>query len=673
MRALIPLQLLLVLLQYVTLITNAHQQLLQCKDKPNYLLNKKKHKNCKWISDPKRFVKQCAKPGPQKHCRLSCGICCSDTNISQCSALTPKYKRCQEPSTAILCPKTCGVCCFDDTEYTYPTKKGADKKCAWMVGKTKRIRKHCKGVTKSKCGETCGKEGCIVTKVEDDDDDDDDGPSPPAPPVRELTFPPIIDNAVNGVLDMDLAHRYADFEGDMFRMTNARLLNGILPGPTIKVNAGDTLRILYKNEMTDQKLPETAENAYGYMDHTNLHFHGGHVSGELPSDDVRLKIPPGDSYQYQTTFPTTHMPGTHWVHPHVHGSSALQVSNGAALALIVKDPPNYLPSIIEQAKEVLMVLMDIDLERTKKVADAMKDGKFGYGPGRDGKDYKHRLVNGQYKPEVSARPNEWMRWRVIYAGHNHHPMDVRIRDKRCEMVLLAKDGIYIQDFPRPITVAPIPTSGRADLMVRCTTPGTYSVTTFSDDDSSPTLTIKISGTALPSTSLPTWTPEYPPYLHNLLTATVEPACTCDSQFSKCGDNPYLGCINNLPFHANKSIHSIELGKVVERRSNPQEHMYHQHVYPFQFQRYSKVDQPRIATEVKEYFKFGDWHDVIQMVGLEGNVEMRFHPREHLGLLMVHCHRLTHEDRGMMAWENVYDEGKLTCDCDIRDEIPLPIL
>jgi len=151
------------------------------------------------------------------------------------------------------------------------------------------------------------------------------------------------------------------------------------------------------------------------------------------------------------------MPGTHWVHPHVHGAAALHVSNGAALALIVKDPPNYLPSVIEESKEVLMLLQDFDLGRTQAVADEMKDGKFSFGPGRNGSNFNHRTVNGQYKPEVSARPNEWMRWRIIYAGHNTHAMDVRIRDENCEMFLLAKDGIYIQDFPRPITVAHIPT------------------------------------------------------------------------------------------------------------------------------------------------------------------------------------------------------------------------
>jgi len=104
---------------------------------------------------------------------------------------------------------------------------------------------------------------------------------------------------------------------------------------------------------------------------------------------------------------------------------------------------------------------------------------------------------------------------------------------------------------------------------------------------------------------------------------------------------------------------------VDRRTNASTHSYHQHVYPFQFVRYSQENQSGIAQVVQDYFRVGDWHDVIQMEGLEGNVELRFHPREHLGLLMLHCHRLTHEDRGMMSWEYVYDSGDGVCDCDLR--------
>lgn len=45
------------------------------------------------------------------------------------------------------------------------------------------------------------------------------------------------------------------------------------------------------------------------------------------------------------------MPGTHWIHPHMHGSATLQVGGGAASALIIKDPKGYLPKDIEDAKE----------------------------------------------------------------------------------------------------------------------------------------------------------------------------------------------------------------------------------------------------------------------------------------------------------------------------------
>ena len=51
-----------------------------------------------------------------------------------------------------------------------------------------------------------------------------------------------------------------------------------------------------------------------------------------------------------------HMPGTHWLHPHRHGSTALQVGGGAASALIVEDPPGTLPSEVEGAPEVILMV-----------------------------------------------------------------------------------------------------------------------------------------------------------------------------------------------------------------------------------------------------------------------------------------------------------------------------
>ena len=48
------------------------------------------------------------------------------------------------------------------------------------------------------------------------------------------------------------------------------------------------------------------------------------------------------------------------------------------------------------------------------------------------------------------------------------------------MYLLAKDGIYIYDYPRKISKTLIPCGGRADVMIRCNTPGTFDLVDGND-------------------------------------------------------------------------------------------------------------------------------------------------------------------------------------------------
>jgi FtsP/CotA-like multicopper oxidase with cupredoxin domain len=139
-----------------------------------------------------------------------------------------------------------------------------------------------------------------------------------------LVFPDVISSA-DGLLDFTLTLEYGTHKVNGYKLKNTRMLNGQLPGPTIKVKAGDEMRILFKNKLKEQGSRVTTHNKFSYPDTSNLHFHGSHVSGELPSDDVTLSVDPGDSYQYITNYPASHMPGTHWLHPHVHGSGALQV------------------------------------------------------------------------------------------------------------------------------------------------------------------------------------------------------------------------------------------------------------------------------------------------------------------------------------------------------------
>lgn len=137
---------------------------------------------------------------------------------------------------------------------------------------------------------------------------------------------PIVHESTNGLLDITLTLEYANHASAAHALVGTRLLDGTLPGPTIKVHPGDTMRILYQNTLQEQQGQNEVPNEFSFPDTTNLHFHGAHVSGELPSDDITLRIPPGGQFQYETHFPANHMPGTHWIHPHVHGSGSLQVS-----------------------------------------------------------------------------------------------------------------------------------------------------------------------------------------------------------------------------------------------------------------------------------------------------------------------------------------------------------
>ena len=76
----------------------------------------------------------------------------------------------------------------------------------------------------------------------------------------------------------------------------------------------------------------------GCFNITNKHFHGGWVNPEGNSDNVLRQLHPGAGvvHEYEYNIPADHPAGTFWYHPHVHGSTAIQVASGMAGALIVR-------------------------------------------------------------------------------------------------------------------------------------------------------------------------------------------------------------------------------------------------------------------------------------------------------------------------------------------------
>jgi FtsP/CotA-like multicopper oxidase with cupredoxin domain len=186
---------------------------------------------------------------------------------------------------------------------------------------------------------------------------------------------------------------------------------------------------------------------------TNLHFHGSHASPQEPQDFALLELRPGAApadgggehehgshgiyskiaygqYQYRVDpFRYTQPAGTHWYHPHKHGSVGLQVANGMAGAMIIEGSfDDWLKKgqkLYDDDGEKLMVVQQIAL------------GTNLFQQGRP----RQILVNGQLSPRIKVEPGEIQRWRIVNATMSSQAMLNIKLDPRLVLKQIAMDGI----------------------------------------------------------------------------------------------------------------------------------------------------------------------------------------------------------------------------------------
>jgi FtsP/CotA-like multicopper oxidase with cupredoxin domain len=126
--------------------------------------------------------------------------------------------------------------------------------------------------------------------------------------------------------------------------TTLRSFNGQYAAPTLVLNLGDTLRIKLNNKLPGNVSGQSRVGYLNYQNSTNLHFHGLHVDprefrpgvfGDYVVDTAEAGVLPGASRQHEITIPQNHCNGIYWYHPHLHGSSNVQVSSGMFGAIII--------------------------------------------------------------------------------------------------------------------------------------------------------------------------------------------------------------------------------------------------------------------------------------------------------------------------------------------------
>lgn len=503
-----------------------------------------------------------------------------------------------------------------------------------------------------------------------------------------------------------LYYRVAKYIGPAFT-TFLKLFNGVGPAPTIRILPGDNLIIDLVNELEDIKpWVYRVLNEYRDPNITNLHLHGAHIIGINPGDNVSKLVLPGNRTRYNYTFSYDHMPGTMWYHTHWHGATAHQTGQGAAGLLIMEDPqdypiPNYLKKMTK-THEIEMVLTHLNLVKDPEpygnnMTDAAEISGSRLtnwtisGTNMDITNFTTAetnmiLVNMQYIPHVNMKAGKWYRWRILMASVQERLAMALVGKEgaSCTVQLLAKDGIYLTDAPRIVSNIILSAGNRADVAVRCKGVGEVLVkntgqdfsnnfTTPYDFNTQPIIMrlniVKRKGQK-DRASLKKMDVPRPCYLVNLTSATAPELNPkpLNIGFFFNGSSPdlepkSLPSINGWSWVDQQtplqdSPSTIKLGTVQEVvMVTASKHPYHQHVNPFQIMSMSGYQNDATPPAFRNWYQIGDWQDVLQTVDSVPTATVRFAANTFPGPMVMHCHILFHEDRGMITTYNL--TGKVT--------------
>jgi FtsP/CotA-like multicopper oxidase with cupredoxin domain len=489
------------------------------------------------------------------------------------------------------------------------------------------------------------------------------GPSPGGQDLDE----PLVLRSQGGKLEVDLIVRYethqiggstAKLRTYVEKSTGAKAVFG----PTMRVGPDDRLIVTIHNQLP----PNPHAMSHGHNDphdfnSTNLHTHGLHVS---PSeDDVFRRIDPGDFGRYSYTL-QNHVSGTNWYHPHLHGSTAMQVAGGMSGVLIVEGDFDHVPEI-RRARERVLLFNQVVFHRANPAATGeLEDfAKLFNALPPEG-----TTINGQVKPVIHMRPGEVQRWRIVHSGFRQA---LAFKLEGHDFHQISVDGIPLE-YLRTTSAIGMAPGNRTDILVRAAEkPGDYYLrpTTYDPafeydfDDGAPPPVVKdakeapedylaivrVSGPpardTLPASIGGARRPAFiPAYAISNATAPRRIEFTLDPDPAAPTGPPRPPAwittkfgINHERFDANRLDHTLQVGLCEVWEISGAGHPFHIHTNPFLV---TEVNGRRLSQPV--------WKDVV-LVPPTANASARFRTRydDFTGEAVLHCHILTHEDVGMM--------------------------
>ena len=335
-------------------------------------------------------------------------------------------------------------------------------------------------------------------------------------------------------------------------------------------------------------------------------------------------------------------------HPHNHGSTALQVLGGAAGALIIEQESDAMyeamenmPSWLYEMSELIIMVQYFDLPSYTTMMENGYDEDIDYlswydssdescvGDDADGTFY---TLNGEYEPTICLTSDEWTRLRIVNTHYNEaitmyfdttisntNGVSSDMNTNYCELWLIARDGILLDNGPRDVRHIWLAEGQRADVAVSChivSSEFSFKLYDATGNYSYGFIEVSEASYEVESVELSSFEPIRPSYLEDLMDYTGSfQSYTQDSE-----TNDYFTImtgrydINNEAFAGEGSfLTSLEYGSVNEWNigSAPntiaQIHPFHLHMYSFQVIsggfNDSSEDIPKNWHEPGDYVKY----------------------------------------------------------------------
>ena len=428
------------------------------------------------------------------------------------------------------------------------------------------------------------------------------------------------------VVEVNIEARVARVTYEPGKQVDAWTYNGDIPGPLIRIRAGNRLIVHFTNN-----LPKP----------TTMHWHGLRIPIQMDGvpGHSQPEVQPGESFTYDFTPPDA---GLFWYHPHV--MSAMQVGYGLYGALLVEDPAEK----VDVSDELVLVLSDIAIDDNGGLQAPENAGPVAMAFGLEG---NHVLVNGRTRPRLMARPGVPQRWRIVNAAKSKY-FELQLGEiSGAPFTRIGGDG-GIQEYPIKEETLVIAPGERVDAIVAPNGAAGEEIVVrslpYNRGYGSEYLSIEELFT-IALVGLPSNSPQSNVTIHRDIAPIDQKGATrvtMDITLVQPDDRTIEYRINNTsmaklrPFPA--TVGEIQIWTI----TNQTKWSHPVHLHGFFFQVLDKDGQPARPLA---------WKDTVD-VPFNETVSFIVRFDERPGMWMIHCHVLDHAEGGLMTMVELVDSS-----------------